>query len=57
MCRASLRDGIYSAELRDRLGIERISEALHRGRLRWFGHVERMNEQKNACTVYDCGRW
>lgn len=42
MCGASLRDGMHSAELRDRLGIESIGEVLRRGRLRWFGHVERM---------------
>ena len=38
MCDVTLK----GVELRDRLGIESISEVMCRGRLRWFGHVERM---------------
>ena len=30
-----------SEELRQRLGIESVTEVVRRGRLRWFGHVER----------------
>ncbi len=31
-------------ELRDRTGLECISVVMQRGRLRWFGHVERMEK-------------
>ena len=47
MCGASLNDGrgedrITDDQLRARLGLECIGEVMRRGRLRWFGHVERM---------------
>ncbi len=35
-----LRDA--NDELRDRMGLEYISVVMRRGRLRWFGHVEKM---------------
>ena len=38
----TLKDRKPNVELKDRLGIESISEVVHTGRLRWFGHVERM---------------
>src|SRR5258706_301013 len=41
MCGVTLRDRKRSEELLSRLGIERISEVVRRGRLRWYGHVER----------------
>ena len=41
MCGVSLRDKIPTVELRARLGIEGVLELVRRGRLRWFGHVER----------------
>ncbi len=34
--------GVANDELRDRMGLECISVVIRRGRLRWFGHVERM---------------
>ena len=34
-----------SAELRDRMGIEAIGRVLKRNRLRWFGHVERIEKK------------
>ena len=39
--RKVVRDKIPSVELRRRLGIEGVVEVMRRGRLRWFGHVER----------------
>ena len=43
MCDVTLKDrNLSNVELRDRLCIESISEVMRRGRLRWFGHVERM---------------
>ena len=38
----TLEDRKPNVELRERLGIESISEVPCRSRLRWFGHVERM---------------
>ena len=43
MCNASLKDGRSSDELRDRLGIPDITEVLRKNRLRWFGHVIKMD--------------
>ena len=48
MCNVSLRDGRSSDELRDRLGIPDITEVLCRNRLRWFGHVTRMDADNPA---------
>ena len=41
MCGVTLRDRKRSEELLSRLDIEGISEVVRRGRLRWYGHVER----------------
>ena len=41
MCEVTLRDKVPLVELRQRLGIEEVVEVMRRGRLRWFGHVER----------------
>ena len=43
MCGASLSDRKPSDELKDRLGIESITDVMHQMHLRWFGHVERMD--------------
>ena len=43
MCNVSLKDGRSSDELRDKLGIPDITEVLRKNRLRWFGHVMRMD--------------
>ena len=41
MCGVTLRDKVPTVELSRRLGIEGVMEVMRRGRLRWFGHVER----------------
>ena len=41
MCGVTLKNRITSEELRNRLSIEAVTEIVRRGRLRWFGHVER----------------
>ena len=41
MCGVTLRDKVFMVELRRRLRIEGVVEVMRRGRLRWFGHVER----------------
>ena len=43
MCDVSLKNGRSSVELMDRLGVSEITEVLRRNRLRWFGHVMRMD--------------
>ena len=56
MCGASLKDRIPSTELRDRLGIESITNSLRVNRLSWFGHVERASNEdwiskcRNICV-------
>ena len=37
----TLKDKVSTVELRRRLGIKGVVEVIRRGRLRWFGHVER----------------
>src|SRR5207253_8646961 len=51
MCGVKLSVGKRSEYLRSRLGIECVVEVVRRGRLRWFGHVERMvgEEWVSAC--------
>ena len=54
MCGVSLKDKITSAELRERMGVEGISEVMRRSRLRWFGHVKRKADDRDwvkGCTV------
>ena len=44
MCNVTLKDRKSSDELRDRLGLTKICDCVQRRRLRWFGHVERMDD-------------
>jgi hypothetical protein len=55
MCGVSLKDRITSAELRKRIGVEAISVVMRRSRLRWFGHVERKENEDwvKGCTVLE----
>ena len=41
ICGVTLRDRLSSAELYRRLGVESVTDVVRRGRLRWFGHLER----------------
>ena len=41
MFRVSLKDRKRSVDLCSLLGVQSVSEVVRRGRLRWFGHVER----------------
>jgi hypothetical protein len=41
MCGASLKDKTSSEDLNRRLSVEGVEEVVRRGRLRWFGHLER----------------
>ena len=42
VCDVTLKDRKQTVDLRDRFGMESMSEVMHRGSLRLFGHVERM---------------
>ena len=44
MCGVSLKDRKHSDELLSRLGIECVENKIQRSRLRWFGLVERKEE-------------
>ena len=42
ICGVTVKDRVASRELRDKLGLENIRSVVQRRRLRWYGHVERM---------------
>jgi len=44
MCGVTLKDRKSSDELLGRLGVEDVVEVVRRGRLLWFGHVERKSQ-------------
>jgi len=44
MCGKTLRDGIPNGLLRDRTRVEDIENLLGETRLRWLGHLARMDE-------------
>jgi hypothetical protein len=44
MCRVTLRDRISSIELRNRFGLQPMIDLLTKNRLRWYGHVHRMQD-------------
>ena len=46
MCGKTLKDRVRSERIREMTGVEKIEEYLRSQRLRWFGHVERMSEQR-----------
>ena len=39
-----MKDGKTSEELRERLGVVSFSKRVRQNRLKWFGHVERKDE-------------
>ena len=41
MCGVTLKDRRCSVDLYSLLGVQSMDEVVRRGRLRWFGHVER----------------
>jgi hypothetical protein len=43
MCGVTLKHRQSSQDLLEHLGIVGVAERVRRGRLRWFGHVERKN--------------
>jgi hypothetical protein len=54
ICNVSVLDRIRNEEIRERCGCEEsIVKKAERGILRWFGHVERMEEDRMAKKVYN----
>jgi hypothetical protein len=53
MCGFTLRHRKSSEELNGRLGIECVSDVVRCGRLRWYGHVERMSDDDVVSTCRD----
>jgi hypothetical protein len=55
MCGVTLKNKKSSEELREYLGIESVTDVVRRGRLRWFGHVERKSKDDCmlACTYME----
>jgi len=47
MCGVRLAQRISSEDLYKRVGVEKVEEVMRRDRLLWFGHVERMDKEKN----------
>ena len=46
MCGVSLKDRRKSEELQRQLGSECVVDVMRRGRLRWYGYVERVGRHK-----------
>ena len=51
MCGVSLKDRKRNVELYSLLGVQRVADVVRRGRLRWFGHLERrsVDDWVSAC--------
>ena len=49
MCGVSLKDRKRSEVLYSLLGVQSVDEVARRGRLRWFGHVERIRMEMIGC--------
>ncbi|GBP90131.1 hypothetical protein EVAR_68630_1 [Eumeta japonica] len=53
MCRVSRKDRCRNSDVRQRCGLkEDVVTRVERGMLRWFGHLERMNESNPAKQIY-----
>lgn len=51
MCGVNLKDRTSSEDLNRRLSVDSVTDVVRRGRLRWFGHLERKdsNDWTSAC--------
>jgi hypothetical protein len=54
MCGVTMKDRKRSQDLLDCLNITGVAECVRRGRLRWFGHVERKRARNNRDWVSRC---
>ena len=61
----TLRDKVKSVGIRKELGVNSIQEKLREMRLRWYGHMQRMEENNEVRAIVDMivpgkrprGRW
>ena len=55
MCGVKLNERKKSEELRELLGLEPVSLMIRKSRLRWFGHVERKddNDWVKRCITWE----
>ena len=55
MCSVTLKNRILGKELYSRLNVEEVADVVRRGRLRWFGHLERKSESDwvSACSYLE----
>ena len=51
MCGVKLNDRKKNEELRELLGLEPVSLIIKKSRLRWFGHVERKDDNDGSNVV------
>ena len=51
MCIVSLTDRKHREVLFSRVGIQSVADVVRRGRLRWFGHLERESGDKGCRSV------
>ena len=62
MCGVTLKDRCKIEELRKRLDIKDVADVVRKGRLRWFGHLERKDERdwvstcRNIVVVGNAGK-
>ncbi|CAG9134602.1 unnamed protein product [Plutella xylostella] len=53
MCGLKLNDRIRNSVIRDRVGVkEDVVTKIEKGMLRWFGHIERMDERRLTKEIY-----
>ena len=49
----TLRDNVKSVDIRKELGVTSIQEKVRELRLRWYGHMQRMEESNEVRAVVD----
>ena len=53
MCGVSIVDRVRNEVIRERCGVkENVVTRIDKGMLRWFGHVERMDETRMTKEIY-----
>ena len=57
LCGVTLADQIRNEEIRRMAGLkESVIIKMHKGMLRWFGHVERMEDERLTKKIYNAKR-
>ena len=51
--RTNIEDRVKSVDIRNDLGVSRIQEKVRETRLRWYGHIQRMEENNELRSVGD----